>query len=70
MGYRFSRQASLLSFSLYQLLYSREPVLPSAVEEKLHPVVDLDDPEVWAQTFHDRAKYFRRPCLWLWRTWR
>ena len=50
MGYRFSRQASLSSFSPYQLLYGREPVLPSAVREKLHHVVDLDDPEVWAQT--------------------
>ena len=50
MGYRFSRQASLSSFSLYQLLYGGEPVLPSAVREKLHPMVDLDDPEVWAQT--------------------
>ena len=60
MGYRFSRQASLSSFSPYQLLYGREPVLPSAVREKLHPVVDLDDPEVWAQTLQDRAEYFRK----------
>ena len=58
MGYRFSRQASLSSFSPYQLLYGREPVLPSAVREKLHPMVDLDDPEVWAQTLQDRAEYF------------
>ena len=49
MGYRFSRQAFLSAFSPYQLLYGREPVLPSAVTEKLHLVVDLDDPEVWAQ---------------------
>ena len=34
--------------------------MPSAVREKLHPVVDLDDPEVWAQILHDRAEYFRR----------
>ena len=60
MGYRFSRQASLSSFSPYQLLYGREPVLPSAVKEKLHLVVDLDDAEVWAQTLQDRAKYFRK----------
>ena len=46
MGYRFSRQASLSSFSSYQLLYGREPVLPSTMRETLHPVVDLDDPEV------------------------
>ena len=60
MGYYFSRQASLLSFSPYQLLYGRELVLPSAVREKLHPVVDLDDPEVWAQTLQDRAEYFQK----------
>ena len=60
MGYRFSRQASLSSFNPYQLLYGREPVLPSAVREKLHHVVDLDDPEVWAQTLQDRAEYFRK----------
>ena len=60
MGYRFSRQASLSSFSSYQLLYGREPVLPGAVREKLHPVVYLDDPEVWAQTLQDGAEYFQK----------
>ena len=60
MGYRFSRQASLLSFSPYQLLYNKELVLPSAVREKLHLVVDLDDPEVWAQILQDRAGYFQK----------
>ena len=60
MGYSFSRHASLSSFNPYQLLYGRELVLPSAVREKLHPVVDLDEPEMWAQTLHDRAEYFRR----------
>ena len=60
MGYGFSRQVSLLSFSPYQLLYGREPVLPSVVREKLHPVVDLDDPEIWAETLQDWAEYFRK----------
>ena len=35
-------------------------MLPSAVREKLHHVVDLDDLEVWAQTLQDRAEYFRK----------
>ena len=35
-------------------------MLPSAVREKLHPMVDLDDPEVWAQKLQDRAEYFRK----------
>ena len=60
MGYHFSRQAFLSSFSPYQLLYGREPVLPSTMREKLHHVVDLDDPEVWAQTLQDWAEYFRK----------
>ena len=53
MGYRFSWQASLASYSPYQLLYIREPILPSSVQEKLTLVVDLDDPDVWAQCLHD-----------------
>jgi len=60
MGYRFSRQASLASYSPYQLLYGREPILPSAVREKLDPVVDLDDPKVWIQVLQERAEYFQR----------
>ena len=60
MEYHFSRQASLSSFSPYQLLYGRELVLPGVVRKKLHPMVDLDDPEVWAQTLQDRAEYFRK----------
>ena len=35
-------------------------MLPSAGREKLHSMVDLDDPEVWAQTLQDRAEYFRK----------
>jgi hypothetical protein len=31
MGYRFSKQASLASFSLYYLLFGRHPVLPKAI---------------------------------------
>ena len=60
MGYRFSRQASLASYSPYELLYGRELVLPSAVREKLNPVVDLDDPKIWAQVLQDWDEYFQR----------
>jgi hypothetical protein len=60
MGYRFSRQASLTSYSPYQLLYGREPILPSPVREKLALVVNLDDPNVWAQCLHDRAEFFQK----------
>ena len=61
MGYRFSRQASLAAFSSYQVLYGREPILPSSVWEKLAAVVDLDDPEMWIQCWRDRAEFFKRP---------
>lgn len=60
MGYQFRRQASLASYSPYQLLYGREPILPSSIRQKLAPIVDLDDPDVWAQCLHDRAKFFQR----------
>ena len=43
MGYRFGRQASLVSYNLYQLLYGCEPILPSYIWKKLAHVVNLDD---------------------------
>ena len=60
MGYGFSRQASLVSYSPYQLFYGCEPILPSSNRGKLAPIVDLDDPNVWAQCLHDCAKFFQR----------
>jgi hypothetical protein len=53
-------QASLTSYSPYQLLYGREPILPSSVREKLAPVINLDDPDVWAQCLYDRAEFFQK----------
>ena len=41
-------------------MYGRELILPSSIREKLAPIVDLDDPDVWAQCLHDRAKFFQR----------
>ena len=68
MGYRFSRQTSFLSFSLYQLLYDSELVLPSAMRKKLHPMMDLNDQEIWLKHCRIGLRIFERPCLWLWRT--
>jgi hypothetical protein len=56
MGYRFSRQASLASYIPYQLLYGREPILTSFIREKLAYVVELDDPNVWAECLQERAQ--------------
>ena len=35
MGYRFSKQASLSTFSPYFLLYGREPVLPATIQRDI-----------------------------------
>jgi hypothetical protein len=60
MGYRFSRQASLASFSPYFLLYGRDPDLPAAIRRDTHEVVNLDDPDVWVTVCSQRAELFRR----------
>ena len=41
-------QPSLASYSPYQYSYGKEPIVPRSIWEKLNPVVDLDDLEVWA----------------------
>jgi hypothetical protein len=59
-GHSFWRGARQASYSPYQLLYGREPILPSSVQEKLAHVVNLDDPNVWAQCLHDRPEFFQK----------
>jgi hypothetical protein len=46
MGYRFSCQASLASFSPYFLLYDRDPDLLTIIRHESSEVVNLDDPEI------------------------
>ena len=53
----------MASYSPYQLLYRREPILPSLVPEKLISIVDLDDYDVWAQSLHDQVEFFQRAML-------
>lgn len=43
MGYQFSIHSSLASYHSYQLLYGRKQILPSAINEKLNFILDLDD---------------------------
>ena len=63
MGYRFNKHAFLASYSPYQLLYGREPILPNSIYKKLAPVVDLDDPNIWAECLQERAQFFQRAML-------
>jgi len=63
MGYRFSRQASLASFSLYFLLYGRNLDLPTTICCEFSEVVNLDDLEMWLRVCSQRAKLFRRIML-------
>jgi hypothetical protein len=55
MGYRFSKQASLASFSPYMLLFGREPELPTAMHSKVSGVVQFDNPDVWIQVCSEKG---------------
>jgi len=63
MGYQFSRQASLASFSPYFLLYGRNPDLPTTIRRESSEVVNLDDSEMWLKVCSQRAELFRRVML-------
>ncbi len=60
MGYRFSHQASLASFSPYFLLYGRDPDLPTTIRRESSEVVNLDDPEMWLRVCSQRVELFQR----------
>ncbi len=60
MGYRFSRQASLASFSPYFLLYDRDPDLPTTICREFSEVVNLDDSKMWLRVCYQHAEFFQR----------
>ena len=60
MGYRFSKQASLASFSPYYLMFGREPDLPMSIRRQTAIVVHLDDPDMWIRACEERAALFKR----------
>eukprot|EP00245_Coleochaete_scutata_P000411 TRINITY_DN1051_c1_g1_i1.p1 TRINITY_DN1051_c1_g1~~TRINITY_DN1051_c1_g1_i1.p1 ORF type:complete len:1227 (+),score=252.29 TRINITY_DN1051_c1_g1_i1:430-3681(+) len=62
MGYRFSRQASLASFSPYFLLFGVHPHLPGTIRREAEQVLAdrLDDPEMWIAVVEQRADLMRR----------
>ncbi len=60
MGYQFSHQGSLASFSPYFLLYGRDPNLPTTIRHESSEVVNFDDLKMWLRVCFQRAKFFRR----------
>jgi len=60
MGYQFSRQTSLASFSPYFLLYGQNPNLPTTIHRESSEVVNLDDPEMWLRVCFQHAELFQR----------
>ena len=47
-------------YNPYELLYEREPILPSSIREKLAPLVDLEDLNIWAEHLQKRTQFFQR----------
>jgi hypothetical protein len=46
MGYRFSKHASLASFSPYYLLFGKHPVLPQAIQADADTMLtNMDNPD-------------------------
>uniref|UniRef100_A0A7I4EYT7 Uncharacterized protein n=2 Tax=Physcomitrium patens TaxID=3218 RepID=A0A7I4EYT7_PHYPA len=44
----------------YQLLYGWESILLSLIFEKLASILELDEPDVWAQCLYDWTKFFKQ----------
>jgi hypothetical protein len=61
MGYQFSKQASLASFSPYYLLFGRHPVLLKAIQADADTVLaNMDNPDTWAPVSEQRVDLFKK----------
>jgi hypothetical protein len=61
MGYRFSKQVSLASFSSYFLLFGRHPVFQKAIQTDADTVLaNMDNPDTWALVSKQRVDLFKR----------
>jgi hypothetical protein len=61
MGYRFSKHASLASFSPYYLLFGRHPILPQAIQADVDTVLaNMDNRDTWALVSEQRVELFKR----------
>jgi site-specific DNA-cytosine methylase len=56
LGYRCSKQSST-GFSPYELLYARQPVFPSAIQDKMQEPLDCEDQAAAAASILRRAKW-------------
>lgn len=59
LGYRCSKQSST-GFSPYELLYARQPVFPSAVQQKMQQPVDFENAAAAADSILRRAQWLRQ----------
>jgi hypothetical protein len=60
MGYRFSKQAFLASFSPYYLLFGRHPILSKAIQTDTDTIfANMDNPDTWALVSEQRADLFK-----------
>ena len=55
LGYRCSKQSST-GFTPYELLYARQPVFPSQLQQKLEEPIDFDNADAAADSVLRRAK--------------
>jgi hypothetical protein len=61
MGYRFSKQASLASFSSYYLLFGRHLVLPKAIQTDVDSVLaNMDNPDTWVLVSEQHSDLFKK----------
>jgi hypothetical protein len=64
MGYWFSKQDFLASFSLYYLLFGRHPILPKAIQADADTILaNMDNPDTWALVSEQRVNLFKRVML-------
>jgi hypothetical protein len=61
MGYRFSKHASIASFSPYYLFFGRHPVLPQAIQANVDTVLaNMDNPDTWVLVSEQWTELFKR----------
>jgi hypothetical protein len=60
MGYKFNKQTSLTSFSIYLFLCFQKPNLPTSIYRAMVVVLALDGPNVWMHACDRKAHLFEK----------